>query len=50
VRAAELTPPEEEVARRRLVGRLLPRSRTAAYVLAALTIPYAGISLFARRA
>lgn len=47
---AELTPPEEEIARRRVVRRLLPRARPAALVLAALTIPYGGISLFARRA
>lgn len=48
-RFAELTPPEEEIARRRLVRRLLPRARRPALVLAALTIPYGGISLFARR-
>lgn len=49
-RHAELTPPDEEIARRRVVRRLLPHARGAALVLAALTIPYGGISLFARRA
>ncbi len=49
LRGAELTPPEEEIARRRLVRRLLPRARPVALVLAALTIPYGGVSLFAHR-
>jgi SAM-dependent methyltransferase len=46
---AELTAPPEEIASRRFVGRLLPRARRTALVLAALTIPYEGISLFGRR-
>ena len=49
VRGAELTAPPGEIAGRRFVRRLLPRSRRAAYLLAALTIPYEGISLFGRR-
>jgi len=49
VRGAELTSPPEEIARRRFIRRLLPRARRPALVLAALTIPYGGISLYAVR-
>jgi SAM-dependent methyltransferase len=49
IQGAELSAPPDEVAERRFVRRLLPRARRAALVFAALTIPYSGISLFARR-
>lgn len=50
IRDAQLSAPPDEVARRRVVGRLLPRARRLALAYAALTIPYSGISLFAYRA
>jgi SAM-dependent methyltransferase len=46
----ELTTPEDEWSRRRLVNRLYPRARPLALALAALRIPYGGVSLFATRA
>jgi SAM-dependent methyltransferase/uncharacterized protein YbaR (Trm112 family) len=49
IRGAELSAPPDEVAQRRFVRRLLPHARPVALVLAAATIPYSGVSLFARR-
>ena len=45
----ELTTPEEEWSRRRLVRRLYPRARPVALALAAVRIPYGGVTIFARR-
>ena len=45
----ELTTPEEEWSRRRLVRRLYPWARPVALALAALRIPYGGVTIFARR-
>jgi SAM-dependent methyltransferase/uncharacterized protein YbaR (Trm112 family) len=45
----ELTTPEEEWSRRRAVRRLYPWARPVALALAALRIPYGGVTIFARR-
>ena len=45
----ELTTPEEEWSRRRLVRRVYRWSRPLALALAAIRIPYGGVTIFARR-
>jgi ubiquinone/menaquinone biosynthesis C-methylase UbiE/uncharacterized protein YbaR (Trm112 family) len=49
VRGTELSAPPDEVARRRIVRRILPRAPRLAHAYAVLTIPYSGVSLFATR-
>jgi SAM-dependent methyltransferase len=45
----ELSTPEEEWAKRRFVRRLYPRARPLARALAALTMPFGGATIFARK-
>lgn len=49
IQGGELSAPPDEVARRRFVGRALPHARTLALAFAAVTIPYSGVSLYARK-
>jgi SAM-dependent methyltransferase len=50
VRRVELTASDQELARRRLVRPFLRRARPLAVAIAALRVPYGGVSIFARRA